>query len=144
MSSSSGSGSGNSNNGFTGGGFEKDGFNKDSILGAAEEAKNAPLKFLPGERAKYVEDQINEIFRLKRIGKDDGEIRQLMGRFAEDYPTLFLKAIDPAFDTNQLKVMLALLNHMNDGNMSQHQASMIVGQRLIDKYVKGKVYNTTN
>lgn len=118
---------------------DTNGFNKDSILEAAEEAKSQPTRFLAKERANYVEDRINEIMSLRRLGKTQDEIREVMSRFAEDYPTLFLKACEPSFDQQQLKVMLALLNRMSDGSLSQHQASMIVGQRLVDKYVKGKI-----
>jgi len=116
-----------------------DGFNKDSILEAAEEAKNAPTKFQAKERAQYVEDSVREAIRLRRLGKTQDEIREFMSRFAEDYPTLFQKATEPNFDENQLKVMLSLLNRMGSGQLTQHQASMIVGQRLVDKYVKGQV-----
>lgn len=119
--------------------MSEEGFNKDSILEAAEEAKTAPTKFLAKERSTYVEDRIREVMRLREVGKNADEIRELMSRFAEDYPTLFLKACEPGFDQAQLRVMLSLLNRMGDGSLTQHQASMIVGQRLVDRYVKGKV-----
>ena len=62
-----------------------------------------------------------------------------MSRFAEDYPTLFVKACEPGFDRQQLNVMIALLNRMGSGDLSQHQASMIVGQKMVEKYIKGKI-----
>lgn len=113
--------------------------NKDSILAAAEEAKNAPTKFLAKERALYVQDRVQEIMQLRQLGKNQDQIKVIMSRFAEDYPTLFVKACEPGFDRQQLNIMIALLNRMGSGDLSQHQASMIVGQKMVEKYIKGKI-----
>ena len=31
--------------------------------------------------------------------------------------------------------MLAMLDRMGEGNISQHQASVIIGKKLVDRYV---------
>lgn len=107
---------------------------KDSLLEAVEEAKNAPTLFAPRERAFYVKERVNEVRRLRALGKNDIEIKAALGDFVEKYPQLFQMAVEPKFDERQLNLMLGLLDKMA-GGMSQHQASVIVGQSLADKFI---------
>lgn len=116
-------------------------FNRDSILTAAEEQENRPTQFNAAERSAHVRDQITDILRLKNMGKSVDEVKELMAGFHEQYPTLFLKAMEPNFDKHQLNVMLLLLDRMGDGRLTQHKASVIVGQHLVDKYVKPMTKN---
>ena len=108
---------------------------KDSILDAVEEAKTAPTLFSPRERAAYVKERVYEVRHLRALGKNDIEIKAALGDFVEKYPQLFQMAVEPKFDERQLNLMLGLLDKMA-GGMSQHQASVIVGQSLVDKFVK--------
>jgi hypothetical protein len=110
-----------------------------SILEAAEEAKSQPTNFSAKDRAVYVESQVNMIRGLVALHKTDSEIKELCGNFHVEYPTLFEYALKPNFDINNLRVMLTLLNRMGDKHLSQHQASVIVGQRMADKYIKPSV-----
>ncbi len=107
----------------------------DSILDAVEEAKQAPTLFSPRERATYVKERVNEVRRLRALGKNDIEIKAALGDFVEKYPQLFQMAVEPNFDERQLNLMLGLLDKMA-GGMSQHQASVIVGQSLVNTFVK--------
>ncbi len=88
-------------------------------------------------RATYVREQVVKIRFLKGQGKSEFEIREQMERFVEDYPTLFRKVMDTNLeDQASLNIMLAMLEKMGKSELSQHQASVIVGQRLHDKYIK--------
>lgn len=107
---------------------------KDSILSAVEEAKEAPTLFSPRERAIYVKERVYEVRRLRALGKNDIEIKEALGDFVEKYPELFRMAVEPRFDERQFNLMLGLLDKMA-GGMSQHQASVIVGQSLADKFI---------
>jgi hypothetical protein len=40
------------------------------------------------------------------------------------------------YDKKSLQVMLTMLDQMGTGNLTQHQASVIVGQKLADTYIK--------
>ena len=111
------------------------GLSKDGVLAASEEAKNAPTLFQPKDRAVYVKKCVEDIIRLRALGQNDIQIKAALGSFIEQYPTLFQMATQPGFDTRQLGTMLGLLNRMNDG-MSQHQASVIVGQKLMNDFIK--------
>lgn len=108
---------------------------KDGVLSAVEEAKNAPTLFSPKERAQYIRDRITEIRRLRQLGQNDLQIKEAMGSFVTQYPTLFQMAVEPHFDEKKLNIMLGVMDRMATG-MSQHQASVIVGQVLADAYIK--------
>jgi len=117
-----------------GAGPDKEGLSKDGVLAASEEAANAPTLFQPGERAAYVKDRVEELLRLIALGQNDLQIKAALGPFIAQYPTLFQMAVQPGFDIKQLGIMLGLLKRM-DGGMTQHQASVIVGQKLMNDYI---------
>ncbi len=88
-------------------------------------------------RSAFVRSSLAKIKDLRQQGKTDIEITELLGRFAEDYPQLLKMALrsDPSNEAS-MRTMLAMLDRMGTGELSQHQASVIVGQRLYDTYVK--------
>jgi len=110
------------------------GLNKDGVLAASEEAKNAPTLFQPKERAEYVKARVDEARRLRALGQNDEQIKAAMGSFVTQYPTLFQMAMSEPFDERQFKIMLNMLDRMA-GGMTQHEASVRIGQVLVDKYV---------
>jgi hypothetical protein len=112
-----------------------DSLSKDGVLSAVEEAKNAPTLFSPRERGQYVRERVIEIRRLRILGQDDEQIKAALGSFVTQYPTLFQMAVEPHFDANKLEFMLGVMDKMA-GGMTQHQAAVIVGQKLADAYVK--------
>ena len=93
-------------------------------------------------RSAYIKNMIDKIKQLKNQGKTVDEIKQVEGiqRFSEDYPQLF-KLLTKAEDYNEgsLRTMIALLEKMGTGEIDQNQASVIVGQRLHDIYIKPKL-----
>ena len=107
---------------------------KDGVLAASEEAANAPTLFSPRERSQYIRERITEIRRLRALHQTDDQIKQVLGNFVTQYPTLFQMAVEPHFDEKKLALMLGVMDKMASG-MSQHQASVIVGQHLADSYV---------
>ncbi len=112
-----------------------DSLSKDGVLSAIEEAKNAPTLFSPRERSQYVRERVIEIRRLRVLGQNDEQIKAALGSFVTQYPTLFQMAVEPHFDANKLEFMLGVMDKMA-GGMTQHQAAVIVGQKLADAYVK--------
>jgi hypothetical protein len=68
-----------------------------------------------------------------------------VARFAADYPTLFKMVLEsPNGRPEKLKLMLTMLDRMGATELTQDQASAIVGQRLYDTYVKPKLAETGN
>lgn len=91
-------------------------------------------------RATYVKAQVERVKAMKGAGKSAEEIKAEVSRFAEDYPALFKMLMsNETFNEASLKTMLALLERMGTGEMTQHQASVVVGQRLHDVYIKPKM-----
>jgi len=114
---------------------EKQSLSKEGILAASEEAAKEPTKFNPSNRASYIRERVDEIRRLRRLGQNDEQIKEALGEFTKQYPTLFQMAVEPHFDHKQLNMMLGVMDKMS-GGMSQHQASVIVGQSLVNTFVK--------
>jgi hypothetical protein len=112
------------------------GLSKDGILAASEEAAKQPTMFNPRERINYIRQRVKEIRALRALNKNDIEIKEVLGTFVTDYPTLFQKAVEPNFNEYELNLMLGVMDKMATTGMSQHQASVIIGQRLVDTYVK--------
>jgi hypothetical protein len=107
-----------------------------NIREAIAEAETAPLGFLPKERSLFVRTMVDTISNLYTQGKPVDEIQQLYPEFARDYKNLFEAITSPSgYDKQNLKVMLAMLERMGNGQLSQHQASVIIGKKLADQYI---------
>lgn len=109
---------------------------RESLAEMTAEAEARPLGFNAAARSLNVKQTVDHILRWKSEGKTAQEIEQLIPTFIQEYPTLFHKVMEPGVDMNMLKSMLALLDRMGQGGMSQHQASVIVGQRLAEKFIR--------
>jgi hypothetical protein len=104
---------------------------------AMEEAATRPLDFQPKERAQYVRESIALIETYQAQGLTTKQIEEKVPTFVRDYKNLFEMVTMPGgYNKQSLKTMLAMLDRMGKGELSQHQASMIVGQRLADTYIK--------
>ena len=107
-----------------------------NIRDAIAEAESAPLGFVPKERAAFVRTMVATITSLRDNGKSVEDIQQQFPEFARDYKNLFETITSPSgYDKQNLKVMLALIDRMGDGQLTQHQASVIVGKKLADQYI---------
>lgn len=104
------------------------------------EAANRPLDFQPKERAQYVRDSLALIEMYQSQGFTTEEIKTKVPTFVRDYKNLFEMVTQPGgYNKQSLKTMLAMLDRMGSGELSQHQASVIVGQRLADTYIKPNI-----
>lgn len=106
-----------------------------NIREAVAEAQNAPVKFDPKSRAKYIRDTVKEIEEYQRDRLTLEEIKVRVPSFARDYKNLFEELTAPGgYNKQSLTTMLAMLDRMGSGDLTQHQASVIVGQRLAQTY----------
>jgi hypothetical protein len=104
---------------------------------AMEEAANRPLEFDPKSRAQYVRDCIQLVETYQAEGMTTDEIKQKVPLFVKNYKNLFEMITMPGgYNKQTLKTMLALIDRMGTGELTQHQASVIAGQRLADTYIK--------
>lgn len=114
-----------------------------SLRESIAEAEAAPVNFMPKERGIYVRTMITTIEALQNQGKTLEEIKERVPEFVRDYKNLFEAATDPSgYSKQNLKVMLALLDRMGEGSLSQHQASVIVGKKLADQYITPQINET--
>ena len=107
---------------------------RQTISEATTEAEARPLEYDPNERSRYVRQHLQDIALWMSQGDSEDAIRQRVPDFVEKYPELFRKIIQKQ-DLSPIKSMLAMLDRMGEGRLSQHQASIIVGQKLVDRYV---------
>jgi hypothetical protein len=115
---------------------------RESIHDAMERAASETYKFNPKERAEYVKNMVASIKRYMSSGKTREEIKELLPEFFEQYQNLFKMITEPTgYDESNLTTMLAMLEHMDKGNLTQHGASVIVGKRLYEKYGRRDVEN---
>lgn len=104
---------------------------------AMEEAATRPLDFDPKTRAKYVRDCVSDIEEYQRQRLTPEDIKQKMPTFVRDYKNLFEMVTNPrGYNKQDLKTMLAMLDRMAAGDLTQHQASVIIGKRLAEEYIK--------
>jgi hypothetical protein len=107
---------------------------RQSYQQAAEEAASRSLDFDPKVRARFIREMLTDIPRWMTQGLTEEQIREKVPEFAEKYPELFTKIIQKQ-DLSPIQSMLAMLDRMGEGTISQHQASVIIGKKLVDKFV---------
>lgn len=107
---------------------------RQSIAEATQEAENRPLEFDPNVRARYVRQMLQDIALWMSQGDSEETIRARVPDFIEKYPELFKKIINRN-DLSPIQSMLGMLDKMGEGTISQHQASVIIGKKLVDKFV---------
>lgn len=107
---------------------------RQTISEATAEAEARPLEYDPNERARYVRQHLRDIALWMSQGDSEDSIAQRVPDFVEKYPELFKKIIQKQ-DLSPIQSMLAMLDRMGEGRLTQHQASIIVGQKLVDRYV---------
>lgn len=101
------------------------------------DAEHRGLDFPAAERAAYVRAMVARVGELKRAGRSVEDIRQLLPEFARDYQHLFeMVTAAEGYDTTHLNMMLTMLDRMGQGNLTHHQATVIVGDRTMKKYVR--------
>jgi hypothetical protein len=107
---------------------------KQTIAEATAEAEARELDYDPSVRANYIRNMLQDIALWMSHGDSEDVIKQRIPDFVERYAELFKKVINRQ-DLAPIQSMLGLLDRMGEGNLSQHQASIIVGKKLVDRYV---------
>jgi hypothetical protein len=113
---------------------------RQSIDEATREAESRSLDFDPKIRARFVREMLIDVTQYINQGLTEEQIREKVPEFAERYPELFQKLIKGE-DLSPIQSMLAMLDRMGEGNITQHQASVIIGKKLVDKFVNPQLNN---
>ena len=119
------------------------GFDPNSVRASMAQAEHEATQFPAAERGVMVRDMIRKVEALQAQGKSVPDIRVEVKDFAVNYPRLFEMVTRPGYDKAQVRTMLAMLDRMGSGELSQHQASMIIGQKVYDAYVAPLLRNDT-
>ena len=101
-----------------------------------ETAATRPMDFSPAERATYVRAMVSRSLEMKAGGRTVEQVKVALPEFGRDYPHLLEMLFEPEFDPQNLQTMLHMLDRMGQGSLTQHQASVIVGQRVFEKAKK--------
>ena len=108
---------------------------RESYESAAATARDTKHEFNAKERSDYVRSMVELTLEYVKERKTVDEIKERLPEFVRDYKHLFEMITSPdGYDASNLQVMLAMLEHMDSGNLTQHDASVIVGKRLYSKY----------
>ena len=92
--------------------------------------------------SQSIQDIVTEIRSSNMLNKQHF-FKEKYPTFAEKYPTLFTMSCDPTSDMKKLDYLLQMLRNIENNNMTQHVASVNVGQVLFDEYVQPVVPPTS-
>ena len=89
----------------------------------------------------YVEKVRKEVVENQELIKNDTEkfnelMKEKYSDFVEHYPTIYRKIVEGTLDPDKFEYMMDMLTNVKGNNISQHDASVKVGQKLVDHYVK--------
>jgi hypothetical protein len=109
--------------------------------GMAEEEPAIPIDPQTAkDRARFVRESIAAVETLQREGKTPAQIEAAVPTFKRDYDKLYEMIMRPGgYHKQSLTTMLAMLDRMGSGQLTQHGASVIVGQRIYESFVKPQV-----
>ena len=106
----------------------------ESIDEATSRAESRSIDFNPRVRARFIREMIEDVNIWLTQGLTEEQIREKVPEFAEKYPELFSKLIKKD-DLSPIHSMITMLDKMAEGNITQHQASIIIGKTLVDKFI---------
>ena len=107
----------------------------ENIEKSTKEAESRQLEYDPNTRATFIRNTLNQIQEWMENDVTDDDIKSRIPEFIELYPELFKKIIQHQ-NLSPMYQMLSLLDTMGKGKLSQHQASIQIGQQLVDQFVK--------
>jgi len=64
------------------------------------------------------------------------EVKSKFSNFEMRYPIIMKKILEGSLNEPEFNMMMSMMDKMQCGNISEHDASVHVGQVLVDKYVK--------
>lgn len=105
----------------------------------------------PMPDTSYVMDDVKEIqnrirlFSQKKIDRNlsneefTNKLKKDYQKLHENFPTIFEKTLLGTLELNRLEFMLKMIGEIKTKKVSKHEASVVVGQELVDNIVKPKL-----
>lgn len=123
--------------------MSKVGFDRDSVKNLSEKAANEPTRFNATERSSFVKAHVEKVSKMLKDKHSLDDIKAIFPEFCEQYPNILEMITRPGgYDQRSLDMMIKLLEKMGQGAKSQHEASIQVGQHLLNTYVKPQLDST--
>jgi hypothetical protein len=123
--------------------MSKVGFDRDSVKNLSEKAANEPTRFNATERSSFVKNHVEQITNMMRQRYTLDDVKAVFPEFCQQYPNILEMITRPAgYDQRSLDLMIKMLEKMGEGRASQHEASIQVGQHLLNAYVKPQLDST--
>lgn len=118
--------------------------NTTSVKKLSEKAANEPTRFNASERSAFIRDHVLKVTVMLKAGNSTlDDIKAVFPEFCEEYPNILEMITRPGgYDQRSLDLMLMMLEKMGRGSASQHEASIQVGQHLLNAYVKPQLDST--
>ena len=82
---------------------------------------------------------VNEMVKDNAFMNSEEKLKHYVNKYpkiSNEYPMLIKKACEPNFDIQRFKWMLDMIDNVKSNNITQHDASVKVGEHLVDEYVK--------
>ena len=88
-----------------------------------------------------IQKTVKDILRYKKKSKKslvefEEQMKEEYPHFAEFYPEIFKSVVQGSLDMTMFNYMISMLRQMEKGKINERNASIAVGQVLVDKYVK--------
>jgi hypothetical protein len=89
------------------------------------------------DRAVFIRDNMKIVEKLRDEGKSFDEMKEATPDFANNFPHLFIMVSSKdGYDKETMTTMLSMIDKMAQSKLSQHDASVKVGEHLMKNYVK--------
>jgi hypothetical protein len=118
--------------------------NTTSVKKLSEKAATEPTRFNASERSAFIRDHVLKITEMLKSSHNTlDDVKGVFPEFCEQYPNILEMITRPGgYDQRSLDLMLMMLEKMGRGKASQHEASIQVGQHLLNAYVKPQLDST--
>jgi len=114
-----------------------------SVKELAKKAENEPTRFNATERSAFIKDHFLKIGKMLQDKHSLDDVKAVFPEFCEQYPNILKMITRPeGYDHQSLNLMVKMLEKMGSGAASQHEASIQVGQHLLNAYVKPQLDST--
>ena len=111
--------------------------NTTSVKKLSEKAATEPTRFNASERSAFIRDHVLKVTDMLKNSYTLDDIKAVFPEFCEEYPSILEMITRPGgYDQRHLDMMLMMLEKMGRGKASQHEASIQVGQHLLNEIVK--------
>ena len=123
--------------------MSKLGVDRDSVKNLSEKAANEPTRFNATERSAFIRDHVEKVSKMLKDRHSVDDVKAVFPEFCEQYPNILEMITRPSgYDKRSLDMMITMLEKMGQGVKSQHEASIHVGQHLLNAYVKPQLDST--